>query len=388
MFLYPRNFFYFMRNQLFIVFVAMILFVGCSPTVPKQPGITVTTTDLPEWESGKPGSFTLNAIGGVPPYTWAVTGGNLPAGLTLASNGVISGIHILAPGTSKSISPPFTVNVTDAAGANKSAALTITVTEATPKIEILTAVCTVGQPCNAQIANAGGGTPPYTFQQDTFRQGTLPFGVVVGVDGRLTGSTNQPGAYTFGVCVKDTVALSDCAPATLDIEESKEPEILMETWAGTLEGSYSTLSPSDDCDAEFNYDYKITFTVPGSLTKALEDTTGGDFILSGDEGNEGILVGSISVSKQSTEKTCKAVGGSVSYIPITIGAGESIINIYSNEDYLPAYIELYREEGDKLFDLEFIDSFELTASSISDVMIFGTWKTRSHGDGTFTMSKS
>src|SRR3989344_2289692 len=165
MFLYPRNFFYFMRNQLFIVFVAMILFVGCSPTVPKQPGITVTTTDLPEWESGKPGSFTLNAIGGVPPYTWAVTGGNLPAGLTLAS------------GTSKSISPPFTVNVTDAAGANKSAALTITVTEATPKIEILTAVCTVGQPCNAQIANAGGGTPPYTFQQDTFRQGTLPFGV-------------------------------------------------------------------------------------------------------------------------------------------------------------------------------------------------------------------
>ena len=132
----------------------------------------------------------------------------------------------------------------------------------------------------------------------------------------------------------------------------------------------------------------MTFTVPGSLAKALEDTSGGDFILSGDEGNEGILAGSISVSKQSSERTCKAVGGSLSNIPITIGAGERILNIYSNEDYLPAYIELYREEGDKLFDLEFIDSFELTASSISDVIISGTWETRSHGDGTFTLSKS
>src|SRR3989338_5427794 len=228
MFLYPRNFFYFMRNQLFIVFVAMILFVGCSPTVPKQPGITVTTTDLPEWESGKPGSFTLNAIGGVPPYTWAITAGDLPAGLNLAPNGVISGIHILAPGTSKSISPPFTVNVTDAVGAAKTIQLTITVTEVPPKIEILTAVCTVGQPCNAQIANAGGGTPPYTFQQDSFRQGTLPFGVVIGVNGLLTGTANKLGVYQFGVCVKDTVALSDCAPATLEIEEPNEPKLEVE----------------------------------------------------------------------------------------------------------------------------------------------------------------
>lgn len=378
-----------MKTQLFIVLITLIILTGCGgPTEPRQPGITIPTTELPEWESGKPGSFTLNAVGGTPPYTWAVTAGNPPTGLNLAPNGVISGINILAPGTSKSISPPFTVTVTDVAGAAKTIQLTITITEAPPKIEILTAVCTADLPCNAQIANARGGTPPYTFQQDTFRQGTLPFGVVIGVDGRLTGSTNQLGAYTFGVCVRDTVALSDCARATLEIEELKEPEMIMETWTATLKGSYSTLSPSNDCNTEFSYDYEMTFTVHGSLTKALEDTSGEYFILSGDEGNEGILEGSISVSRQSTVRTCKAVGGSVLDIPLTIGAGENTINIYSDEDYLPAYIELFREEGDKLFNLEFIDSFELEASSVSDTTISGIWKTSSSGEGTFTLNKN
>lgn len=378
-----------MKNQLFIVIAVMTLLTGCGePTGPRQPGITIPTTELPEWETGKHGSFTLNAVGGTPPYTWAVTTGNLPAGLNIAPNGVISGIHVLAAGTSKSISPPFTITVTDAAGAAKTIRLTITVTEAPPKIEILTAVCTAGLPCNAQIANARGGTPPYTFQQDTFRQGTLPFGVVIGVDGRLTGSANRPGAYAFGVCVKDTAALSDCAQATLEIEEPKEPEMIMETWTAIFKGSYSALSPSNDCDAEFNYDYEMTFTVPGSLTKALEDASGEYFILSGYEGNGGVLGGIISVSRQSTVRTCKAVGGSVSNVPIKIGAGENTINIYSDEDYLPAYIELFREEGDKLFNLEFIDSFELEASSVSDTAISGTWKTRSHGKGTFILSKA
>jgi len=214
-----------MKNKLFVVLATIILLTGCGePTEPEQPGITIIPKELPEWESGKPGSFTLNAVGGIPPYTWVVTAGNLPAGLNLAPNGVISGIHILAPGTSKSISPPFTINVTDAAGATKTAQLTLTVTEAHPKIEILTAVCTAGLPCNAQIANARGGTPPYTFQQDTLRQGALPFGVVIGVNGLLTGTANKPGTFTFGVCVKDTVALSDCKQATLEVEETKEPE--------------------------------------------------------------------------------------------------------------------------------------------------------------------
>ncbi|THU00679.1 hypothetical protein E9531_10450 [Lampropedia puyangensis] len=39
----------------------------------------------------RPFSEVLNAAGGIPPYLWSVGNGTLPAGLTLGSNGVISG---------------------------------------------------------------------------------------------------------------------------------------------------------------------------------------------------------------------------------------------------------------------------------------------------------
>lgn len=57
------------------------------------PGpLAITTTGLPDATVGQPYSTVLAAEGGFPPYTWAVTEGTLPAGLSLDSNtGVISG---------------------------------------------------------------------------------------------------------------------------------------------------------------------------------------------------------------------------------------------------------------------------------------------------------
>lgn len=70
--------------------------------------LTVTTTKLP---GGVPNQVyaatTLQASGGVPPFTWTTTSGNLPAGLSLASTGVISG----TPTTIGTFN--FTVQVTD-----------------------------------------------------------------------------------------------------------------------------------------------------------------------------------------------------------------------------------------------------------------------------------
>jgi hypothetical protein len=56
--------------------------------------LVITTTSLPNATLGQPYSFTLQATGGVPPYTWGETarfGGSLPPGLTVSSNGTISG---------------------------------------------------------------------------------------------------------------------------------------------------------------------------------------------------------------------------------------------------------------------------------------------------------
>ena len=71
-------------------------------------GLTITTTSLPSGTIGIAYSQTLQAVGGTTPYTWSLSSGTLPAGLSLnASTGAITGTPTTA-GTSN-----FTVMVTD-----------------------------------------------------------------------------------------------------------------------------------------------------------------------------------------------------------------------------------------------------------------------------------
>ena len=74
--------------------------------------LTITTTSpLPNGTLGTSYSVTLAASGGVPPYTWSVTAGSLPPGLSLdPSSGVISG----TPTTAGAFS--FTIQVKDGSG--------------------------------------------------------------------------------------------------------------------------------------------------------------------------------------------------------------------------------------------------------------------------------
>ncbi len=73
--------------------------------------LAITTSALPDGRTGAAYSATLAASGGTTPYTWAVTLGALPAGLSLsASTGVIDGTPT-GSGTSN-----FVIAVTDSAG--------------------------------------------------------------------------------------------------------------------------------------------------------------------------------------------------------------------------------------------------------------------------------
>ena len=86
------------------------------------PLAITTMSPLPGATLGTAYSDTLQASGGVPPYSWSVTPSSLPAGLTLdPSTGVISGTPT-ATGTSN-----FTATVTDSTGAAVSAALSLQV---------------------------------------------------------------------------------------------------------------------------------------------------------------------------------------------------------------------------------------------------------------------
>ncbi len=111
------------------------------------PPLVLTTSSLPVGTVGVSYSRTLTATGGQGPYTWSVSSGALPGGLTLApSSGAVSGTPI-TPGTSD-----FTAKVTDADGNIATSALSIGVASSVVAPTTLT-LPVVGM---ASVPNGGG----------------------------------------------------------------------------------------------------------------------------------------------------------------------------------------------------------------------------------------
>ena len=80
-----------------------------SLTIQSAKPLQIMTTSLPSGQTATGYSSSLQATGGVQPYTWSLISGQLPSGLTLGSNGTISGVPVLV-----TTSPDqFTVQVTD-----------------------------------------------------------------------------------------------------------------------------------------------------------------------------------------------------------------------------------------------------------------------------------
>lgn len=83
--------------------------------------LTIITESLPTFFVGVPVNFKIQASGGQPPYTFRLGRKVLPAGLTLKSNGTISGVATKATNTTVDI------KLTDAARPQASITQTFTV---------------------------------------------------------------------------------------------------------------------------------------------------------------------------------------------------------------------------------------------------------------------
>ncbi|HXI85500.1 MAG TPA: fibronectin type III domain-containing protein, partial [Verrucomicrobiae bacterium] len=85
-----------------------------------QAALTITTASpLPSATVGTAYSGTFTATGGTTPYTWSISAGSLPAGLTLSSGGVLSGTPTAATTAS------FTVQCTGGSTITKTFSLTV-----------------------------------------------------------------------------------------------------------------------------------------------------------------------------------------------------------------------------------------------------------------------
>lgn len=155
----------------------------------------ITTTSLPDGTvTPYIYSQTPQVTGGVAPYTWATTTGNLPPGLSLdPSTGVISG-QATATGTYS-----FTIQVTDDAGQIDTQNLSIKIVIPV----ILTSSLSNGDLDEAysETLEAIGGTTPYTWALAT---GALPDGLFLDTStGKISGTPSANGTFTFTVEVTD-----------------------------------------------------------------------------------------------------------------------------------------------------------------------------------------
>ncbi|MBV6814665.1 putative Ig domain-containing protein [Xanthomonas campestris pv. passiflorae] len=234
------------------------------------PTIALAPSTVPTATRGSAYSQTLTASGGTAAYTYAITSGALPAGITLASNGTLSGTATLE-GTFN-----FTVQATDANSFTGTQAYSLTV--AGPNLVLPASTLpagTAGQAYAAAVVPATGGTAPYSY---AVTAGALPGGVVLdAATGGLSGTPTVSGTFTFTLTVTDSTP-SPAAQASRSYALTVNAATLVlgqPTLPAAVRGSaYSQVLTASGGIAPYRYSI-ASGTLPAGLTLASDGTLSG-----------------------------------------------------------------------------------------------------------------
>src|SRR5229473_7323381 len=181
-----------------------------TPPPPPPSSLAITTSSLPAGQTGAAYQGALAASGGSTPFTWSLSTGTLPTGLSLsASSGAIS----VTPSASGSFN--FTGYVSDSTSPTKLTAtksFSITIATAGPQPLAITTTALAqgqtGQPYSVTL-QATGGTPGYTW---SIAVGQLPTGLqLAATSGQISGTPSASGQFNFTAQVTDTAS----PPATV-----------------------------------------------------------------------------------------------------------------------------------------------------------------------------
>ncbi|MCW5645718.1 MAG: putative Ig domain-containing protein, partial [Sphingopyxis sp.] len=164
------------------------------------PAIELDPVTLPNATFGVAYSQTITADGSIAPYSFAVTSGTLPPGLTLAPGGTLAGTPSLS-GTWG-----FTITATDAttapgpyAGARAYSITVAQVPLVLPPTTLPDGATDVAY--SAQISPATGGVAPYSY---VVTSGELPYGLVMSPTGAITGTPTTANLFSFVVTATDS----------------------------------------------------------------------------------------------------------------------------------------------------------------------------------------
>ena len=157
-------------------------------------GVISLTGTLPGGTTGVAYNQTIMVSGGASPYSFAVTGGNLPPGLSLNNSGALTG----TPTNNGSFN--FTVAATDNLGCTGTQSYTVSIGCQTVIINQTTLPNGfVGTSYN-QTLTATGGTAPYSFAVSA---GALPEGVTLSSGGALSGTPTTQASFSFTIRATD-----------------------------------------------------------------------------------------------------------------------------------------------------------------------------------------
>ena len=274
---------------------------GRSYTLSVTPSLpSITTTAVANGTVGVGYSQTISAGGGNAPYTFSISSGSLPAGLSLNGNGLLSG----TPSAGGLYT--FTVTVTDAS-LSTAARTYADVAFAAPSIALSPSSLPNAAQNSAysQTITAGGGTAPYVY---AVTGGSLPSGMSLGSTGVLSGTPTGYGEHSF------TIAATDTSTGTGPYTGSRSYTL----WVTPSQPSITTVSAANG-SVGFDYSQTIsagggnapyTFSISsGSLPAGLSLNSNG--VLSGTPSAAGLYTFTVTVTDAAGQTAAKSLSVTV-----------------------------------------------------------------------------
>jgi uncharacterized protein (TIGR03437 family) len=203
-----------------------------SITVQLPPLVITNSSPLPAGTPTVSYSYVFNATGGTGTYSWRLSSGTLPPGLTFSST----------PPTGRITGSPTTVGVYQFSVSVIDSQENTTVKQfsLTIQSQVLTITSSSPVPNGATGAlysyrfDASGGAPPYQWSTSS---GSLPAGLALATDGSLTGTPTAAGQYTFTIRVTDSPGQSLAAQVATKTFSLRITEPLSVTTLSPINGA-------------------------------------------------------------------------------------------------------------------------------------------------------
>lgn len=181
------------------------------------PAVAIDTATLPATTAGTAYVQALSASGGAAPYSYAVTSGALPAGVSLSAGGELSG----TPTAAGAFTVGITITDSSSGTGPFTATRSYTLQVDAPAITVGPAALPVatGAAAYQQALTASGGVAPYQF---AISAGQLPPGLVLAGAGELAGTPTAAGDYAFTVQATDANGFAGTQAYTVTVEAAAQ----------------------------------------------------------------------------------------------------------------------------------------------------------------------